>query len=111
MKNIIEFKTSEVKGLFVKVPDNTGGHSFDNYRQHISADQQNKINVSDWFSEKLPDGKWKIVGYSHKLLNEQIKTLGLDYDAYLKVLHEHNIYVNLSEYSGSYLVLIESLNH
>lgn len=79
----------------VKVPVDTYDYSYDSYRNWISANVDGKYhNTVDWFSYKLPEGKYKILGEVTKdriefdvksYLWHELKSVGyvwMDYNLY-----------------------------
>ena len=72
----IQVNTGKAELLFVKVPDNTNRHSYDKYRNLISADEdEDPFSPVDWFSDKLPIDNWQIIGLAHELTNAQCENL------------------------------------
>jgi len=105
---VVNFNTKDVKGLFVKVPDNYKNFIIKQYAyagtwvMELDSEELNhwKINI--------PKGNYKIIGFSSSLSDGEVDVhLKMSFSDYLKVLQEKEITVNCSKFTGQWLVLVQ----
>jgi hypothetical protein len=112
MKNIVSFNTGGVQGMFISVPYNTiieECHFKDkeSLRFALMVCYGNKSSIPSFYPIVIPEGNYKIVGFSHKIINETIKgNLKMSFDEYMKLLRENDITVNYSDNSNYWLLIV-----
>lgn len=93
------------KLMFVPVPDSYQNFTIVDYTRAGTWVMETDSKGLNHWKINIPRGEYEIVGFSHKITEDQCLGIGITFKDYMKILSNNDITIDYSKFSGQWLVL------